>query len=152
MKPNCWKLPLGHILTRLCSMSFHPQRTQSSLGYLSSFCIIHKWIGIQKVSILKHPSKSFWIVRPLSKAWLVKHMNMYVMCPKMNWVMLNVCQISKTLLLHKNPSFPSRCLWKQGHSCMVQRKGIHYLFMHFLQQLSSHNMKSPLNTKLQGCV
>jgi hypothetical protein len=60
------KFSLGHILTRFCSMSFCPRKTQSSLGYLDSFCIIHKWNGIRRVSILKHPSKNLWIVRPLS--------------------------------------------------------------------------------------
>jgi hypothetical protein len=33
-------------------------KTQSSLGYLGSFCKIHKWINIQEVSILKHLSRN----------------------------------------------------------------------------------------------
>jgi hypothetical protein len=108
-------------------------KTQSSLGYFSSFSIIHMWINIQKVSILKHPSKNLWIVRPLSQAWLVKHMNLYVKCSKKIWVRLNINQISKTLLVHKNPSFPNHCLWTKGiHTCCKERGCI-------LDLCTSHN-------------
>jgi hypothetical protein len=48
------------------------------IGLFDSFCIIHEWISIWGVSILKHPNKNLWIVEPLSQTWLVKHMNLYI--------------------------------------------------------------------------
>jgi hypothetical protein len=39
---------------RLFSMSFHPKEIMSSLEFLGVLYIIHEWIGIRGVFILKH--------------------------------------------------------------------------------------------------
>ncbi len=59
------------------------------------------------------------------------------MCSKTIWVKLNACQISKTLMVHKNPFFPSYCLSKHGHSCTLQRKGMHF----FIYALHATNVR-----------
>jgi hypothetical protein len=51
-------LPLVPTPTRLFSMSFHFQKILSSLDCLGLFYIIHEWIGIWRVFILKHHNTS----------------------------------------------------------------------------------------------
>ncbi len=153
MRLRCWKSPSSHILSRSCSMSFHLWRTQSSLGYLSSFCIIHEWIDIKGVSILKHPSKSLWIVRPLSQAWLVKHMNLYVMCSKMNRMKLNTCQITKTLLVHKIQIFQVIIFGNEGiDACYKERGCIFYLCVSYSKCWATTTWDHVSIQSLQGCV
>ncbi len=47
MKPKHWKLPLGRIQVKLFSISFHPQQTLSSMGYLALFNTNCEWIDIK---------------------------------------------------------------------------------------------------------
>jgi len=123
------------------------------LGYFGSFYIIHKWIGIQKISILKHLSKSLWIVKPLTKEWLVKHMNFYVMCSKNDLSEVERMPNLKNLLGAQKSKFFKLLFMGVGAFMHVIRKGIHFLFMHFLQQMRGHNnMRSLSIQRLQGCV
>jgi hypothetical protein len=52
-------LPLVPTLTRLFSMSFHPQEILSSSDCLGLFYIIHEWISIRGIFISKHHNMRF---------------------------------------------------------------------------------------------
>ncbi len=67
MKPNHYMLPVVPTLTMLFSMSFHFKEILSSLDSLVLFYIIHEWIGIHGVFILKHHNTRPWSVKPSSE-------------------------------------------------------------------------------------
>jgi hypothetical protein len=100
-------------LKKLSLMSFHPWKTLSSLCYLGFFCIIHKWIDIQGVFILKHWNMKPQDVKLLAPTCVAKLMTMYIVYLKTN-MRTNACKtssIKRTLVLHNlDPNVPNCCL------------------------------------------
>jgi hypothetical protein len=122
-------LPLVPTPTRSFLMSFHPQEIMSSLDCLGLFYIIHEWINIRGIFILKHHNMRSWNVKPS----------------------LETCKIwnnRETLVVQKSLGAPSLCSLEQKLSWKLPQKEMHFLFMFFLHQMLNHvHMKFFLNTK-----
>jgi hypothetical protein len=110
-------------------MSFHPQNIMLSLDCLGLFYIIHEWINIQGIFILKHHNTRPWSVKPLSKA----------------------CKIwsnRDNLVVQEGLGAPSLCSLEQKLSWRLPWEEMHFLFMFFLHKMLNHVcMKFLPNTK-----